>query len=290
MQKHLLVISMVLMVKSLLAQDSTLYQLLEDSVYQENAAVGGTFKATQVINMPTVEAPPRGGLQFMIMHRFGRVNEGAYELFGLDHATIRFALDYGLTNRLAIGVGRSSFDKTLDGSVKWKVWQQRASAMPVSLSLYGLLTHTTLKYSDKPYLNKKLRTTYVTQALLARKFSRNLSLQIAPSWLHFNLVPAKADKNDVFALGIGGRMKVTNRVSINAEYNFLPDGQLVTNAVYNSISFGLDIETGGHVFQLVFSNSQGMVGPAYLAQTTGRWNKADIYFGFNVTRAFTLKR
>ena len=278
------------MVKSLLAQDSTLYQLLEDSAYQENAAVGGTFKATQVINMPTVEAPPRGGLQFMIMHRFGRVNEGAYELFGLDHATIRFALDYGLTNRLAIGVGRSSFDKTFDGSVKWKVWQQRASAMPVSLSLYGLLTHTTLKYSDKPYLNKKLRTAYVTQALLARKFSRNLSLQIAPSWLHFNLVPAKADKNDVFALGIGGRMKVTNRVSINAEYNFLPDGQLVTNAVYNSISFGLDIETGGHVFQLVFSNSQGMVGPAYLAQTTGRWNKADIYFGFNVTRAFTLKR
>ena len=289
MKKYIIMPFILLIGKGLLAQDSSLLQLLEDSAMQQNKVVTGTFKATQIVNMPTVEAPPKGGLQFMIMHRFGRINEGGYELFGLDNATIRFALDYGLTDRLAVGVGRSSFDKTFDGSIKWKLVQQKERGWPVSVSLYGLLAHNTLRYSDKPYLNKKFRTSYVTQALLARKFTRNLSLQLEPSWLHFNLVPTSQDKNDVFALGIGGRYKITKRVSINAEYNYLPDDQLVTEASTNSFSFGFDIETGGHVFQLVFSNSQGMAGPSYLSKTTGKWGEGDVYFGFNVTRAFTLR-
>ncbi|HYH14248.1 MAG TPA: DUF5777 family beta-barrel protein, partial [Flavisolibacter sp.] len=281
MKKYIIMPFILLIGKGLLAQDSSLLQLLEDSAMQQNKVVTGTFKATQIVNMPTVEAPPKGGLQFMIMHRFGRINEGGYELFGLDNATIRFALDYGLTDRLAVGVGRSSFDKTFDGSIKWKLVQQKERGWPVSVSLYGLLAHNTLRYSDKPYLNKKFRTSYVTQALLARKFTRNLSLQLEPSWLHFNLVPTSQDKNDVFALGIGGRYKITKRVSINAEYNYLPDDQLVTEASTNSFSFGFDIETGGHVFQLVFSNSQGMAGPSYLSKTTGKWGEGDVYFGFN---------
>ena len=290
MQKYLFAIGILFMGHGLAAQDSSLLQLLEDSSLQPNTVVTGTFKATQIVNMPTIEAPAKGGLQFMIMHRFGRVNEGAYELWGLDNATIRFALDYGLTDHLSIGVGRSSHDKTYDGSLKWKVLQQKEKGMPLSVSLYGLIAYNTLKYSDKPYLNGTFRTSYVTQALLARKFSKNLSVQLAPSWLHFNLVPTEEDNNNVFALGIGGRMKITKRVSINAEYNYLPDDQLVTNNPTNSLSFGLDIETGGHVFQLAFSNSQGMVGPAYLAKTTGKWGDGDIYFGFNITRAFTLKK
>jgi hypothetical protein len=273
------------------AQDSSLLKLL-DSASGGNVApyVTSTFKATQVVNMPTVEAPARQTLQFMIMHRFGRLNEGGYELFGLDNAVIRFALDYGLSDRLSVGIGRSSHEKVYDASLKYKLLRQRESGMPVSLSVYGLVTNTRLKYSDKPYLNTKYRTMYTTQLLLARKMNENLSLQLAPAWLHFNLVPTPKDKNDVFALGIGGRMKITRRMSLNAEYNYLPDDQVVTGTRYQSLSAGLDIETGGHVFQLVFSNSVGMVAPYYLAKTTGSWGNGDIYFGFNITRIFDFNR
>ncbi len=256
------------------AQDSTLLALLEDTATDQTPAfVSSTFKATQIVNTPTIESPAAKNLQFMIMHRFGRINEGAYALFGLDNATIRFALDYGLTDRLAIGIGRSSFEKVYDASLKWKAIRQKENGTPFSVSAFGMIANTTLKYSDKPYLNAKYRTMYTSQLLIARKFSSSLSLQLTPSWVHFNLTPSPKDKNDLFALGFGGRLKVTNRISINAEYNYLPENQVVTSNVYNSLSAGVDIETGGHVFQLIFSNSQGMIPPYYLAKTNGQWSK-----------------
>lgn len=272
------------------AQDSTLLNLLEDSAgNQAPTFITSTFKATQIINTPTIESPAKKSLQFMIMHRFGRINEGAYALFGLDNASIRFALDYGITDRLAIGIGRSSFEKVYDASLKWKMIRQKNNSMPVSVSAFGMIANTTLKYSDKPYLNAKHRTMYTSQLLIARKLNRNLSLQLTPSWIHFNMVPTSKDMNDVFAVGLGGRMKVSKRISLNAEYNYLPDNQMVTINTYNSLSAGVDIETGGHVFQLIFSNSQGMIPPYYLAKTTGQWHKGDIYFGFNITRIFNFK-
>jgi len=274
------------------SQDTTLLKQLEDSMPQQwhQDVSAGTFKATQIINTPTVESPGKNGLQFLIMHRFGRINEGAYALWGLDNATIRFGLDYGISNRFSIGVGRSSLDKTYDGSFKWKMLQQTKGKMPLTASLYGLMTYTTLKYEDKPYLTSKHRIAYVTQLLMARKFSSRLSLQLTPSWIHFNLVPTPEDQNDLFALGIGGRMKITKRTSFNAEYNYLPTGQVSSTTVHHSVSFGFDIETGGHVFQLVFTNSEGMIGPYYLAKTSGSWGDGDIFFGFNISRAFSFKK
>lgn len=273
------------------AQDSTMLDLLIDSLDQPASAfVTGTFKATQIVNTPTIESPAKKALQFMIMHRFGRVNEGAYALFGLDNATIRFAFDYGVTDWLAIGVGRSSFEKVYDASAKVKVIRQRENGTPFSVSAFGMIANSVQRYSDKPYLNFKYRSSYTTQLLLARKFNSKLSLQLTPSWVHFNLVPTPQDQNDVFALGVGGRMKVSNRVSLNAEYNYLPGDPMVSTTVYNSLSMGVDIETGGHVFQLIFSNSEGMNVPYYLAKTSGSWERGDIYFGFNITRIFNLKR
>jgi len=162
--------------------------------------------------------------------------------------------------------------------------------MPVTVSLYELLTYTTLRYSDKPYLNARFRTAYTSQLLIAKKFSRNLSLQLTPSLIHFNMVRTPQDKNNVVAIGIGGRMKITKRMCIDAEYNYVSPNQIVTDAIYHSLSFGLDLETGGHVFQLIFTNSQGMIGPYYLAKTYGDWGKGDIYFGFNISRSFNFKK
>ncbi len=275
-----------------LSQDSTMLKWLNDSLDAGKSPeiVTGTFKATQLINTPTVESPGKKSLQFIIMHRFGKLNQGAYELFGLDNASIRFGLDYGITDRLSVGIGRSSLDKVFDGSVKYKLLQQTKRSIPVSVSLYGLIANTTLRYSDKPYMNARYRTSYTTQLLIARKVTRALSLQITPSWTHFNLVPTPADKNDVFALGIGGRMKFTKRMSFDAEYNYLFPNQVVSTNVYRSLSLGIDIETGGHVFQLVFTNSQGMIAPYYLAKNSGSWGKGDIFFGFNISRSFNWNK
>lgn len=278
--------------KNTFAQDSTLSKLLNDSLVATGEAnrVTGTFKATQIINTPTVESPGKGGLNFLIMHRFGRINQGGYELFGLDNASIRFGLDYGINDRFAIGIGRSSLEKTYDASFKWKILRQTQNRMPVSVSLYEALTHTTLRYTDKPYYKGKYRNAYESALLIARKFSSKFSLQLTPIWLHYNLVPTPEDNNDVFALGLGGRMKLSKRISINAEYNPLPKDQLPGVDLYHSLSFGVDIETGGHVFQLIFSNSEGMIGPYYLGKTTGNWADGDIFFGFNISRAFNLKK
>lgn len=274
------------------AQDSSLLRLLDDSLSSNNQQqlVTGTFKATQFINLPTVESPARKSLQFLIMHRFGKLNEGAYALFGLDNAGIRFGLDYGITDRLAVGIGRSSLDKAFDGSLKYKLLQQKTKGAPLSVSIYEQISHYTLRYADKPYLNARYRTSYTSQLLIARKFSRNLSLQLAPSWTHMNLVPTPGDKNNVFTISAGGRLKFTKRMSLDAEYNYLLPNQVASEDITRSLSLGVSIETGGHVFQLVFTNSAGMAAPYYLAKNTGSWSKGDIFFGFNISRSFNWNK
>jgi opacity protein-like surface antigen len=288
------IVFLLLIRYSLPAQTDSLMQMLNDSLSAAGGStiVTGTFKATHVINMQTIESPGAGALNFVIQHRFGQLNSGSYNFFGLDNASLRLGLEYGLTDRLAIGIGRSSVQKTFDGSIKYKLLRQAtgASAVPVSLSLFGSISNYTQHYVDKDYLNANYRTAYTTQLLIARKFSSHLSVQIAPTYIHYNLVPTVNDRNDIFALGGGARMKITNRMSINVEYNYLLPDQLVSTDVHNSFSLGWDIETGGHVFQLVFSNSQSMIETQYIGQTTGRWNKEDIYFGFNISRNFNLSR
>jgi hypothetical protein len=293
MRKYIILLSSCLALQQLKAQDSTLLNLLNDSL-SANAKTGyvtGTFKATHVVNMQTVESAAKGALNFVIQHRFGQLNSGSYNFFGLDNATLRLGLDYGITDRLNVGIGRSSYLKTFDGYLKYKLLRQTESGkMPVSVSVLGTITNYTQNIVGKDYLTTNLRTAYTGQLLIARKITSRLSLQVTPTYLHYNLVPTVSDKNDLFALGMGGRLKITKRMSINAEYDYLPSGQVVSTTVHNSFSLGWDIETGGHVFQLVFSNSQSMLETQYLAQTTGTWGKGDIYFGFNISRNFNLNK
>ena len=275
------------------AQEKSLLNMLNDSMAANKTKtyVSGTFKATHIVNTQTIESPARNNLNLIIQHRFGQLNSGSYNFFGLDNATLRLGLDYGITDRLAVGIGRSSYLKTFDGYLKYKLLRQTESGgMPVSVSLLGSVQDYTQDMPQEVYLNAKYRTAYATELLIARKFSSRLSLQVTPTWLHYNLVPTVKDKNDVIAVGLGGRMKITNRMSIDAEYDVVPSNQVVSTTVHNSFSLGWDIETGGHVFQLVFSNSQSMLESQYLTQTPGTWGKGDIYFGFNISRNFNLKK
>lgn len=286
--RRAIIIILILTASVSYSQDSLL-TLLQDSS-SRSMPVKATFKAIHIVNTQTIESPARHDLNFIIMHRFGKLNDGAYNFFGLDNASIRLGLDYGLTDKLTIGIGRSSVEKTFDGYLKYKLLSQTSGTrpFPVSISLLGTISNYTLKFTDKPYLNAKYRTAYTLQALVARKISSAVSLQLTPTWLHYNMVPTTADNNDLFATTVSGRVKFTKRMSITAEYNYLFPDQVNSIDTRNSLSLGVDIETGGHVFQLIFSNSQGMIESQYLARTTGSWGKGDVYFGFNVSRNFTL--
>jgi len=250
------------------AQDSTLLNLLNNSLKQNGAPdyITGTFKATRLVNLQTIESPAAGNLNFVIQHRFGQLNSGAYNFFGLDNATLRLGFDYGITDRLAVGVGRSSYQKTFDGYLKYKLLRQKngLGSIPVTISILGSISNYTLHYPGKPFLNTKYRTAYLSQLLIARKFNRNFSIEIAPTYIHYNLVATTQDKNNVLALIGGSRLKITKRMSIEAEYNYLPSNQVVSTPIHNSFSLGWGIETGGHVFQLIFTNSQSMVASQYI--------------------------
>lgn len=251
-----------------------------------------TFKTTRIVNGHSVENPANGVLLFMISHNFGKVNSGAYDFFGLDQATIRLGLEYGLNHFLSIGIGRSSYQKSYDGFLKAKVLRQSKGArnMPVTLTLFSSLDIFSLKWQNterKNYFSSRM--SYANQVLIARKFNDRLSVQISPTFVHKNMVPASTDDNDTYAIGIGGRYKLTQRLSVNAEYyNVLPGS--VSKKFENPLSIGVDIETGGHVFQLHFSNAQPMFERAFITETMGKWSKGDIYFGFNISRVFTIKK
>jgi hypothetical protein len=250
-----------------------------------------TFKTTRVVLGQSVENPAPGVLLFLIQHHFGRLNSGAYELWGLDQATIRLGLEYGINDWLAVGIGRGTYQKTFDGFVKAKFLRQSTGLkkMPVTLSYFGSTALNSLRWQE-PERNNFFtsRLSFVHQLLLARKFSPGLSFQITPTLVHNNLVATTEDKNSVFATGIGGRVKLTNRVSLNAEYFYVFPDQIVSREYNNSFSIGFDIETGGHVFQLFFTNSNPIFERGFITETVGQWTDGDIYFGFNISRVFTI--
>jgi opacity protein-like surface antigen len=285
---HLLVIMLFIAPANLLAQDD-----LFDLFGEEEAAIEytfATFKTSRVVYGQSVENPAAGNLLFLIQHNFGELNSGAYELFGLDRATIRLGLEYGINDYLAVGLGRSAWEKTYDGFVKLKLLRQSSGArhMPVSISYYANMAVNSLKwqYPDRTnYFSSRL--SYVHQVLIARKFGESFSFQLSPSIIHKNLVPTLADKNTSYAVGLGGRLKLTSRMTFNVEYFYYPDDQ-TTLTKTDIISLGFDIETGGHVFQLHISNGQPMFERAFITETTGKWGSGDVYFGFNISRNFVI--
>jgi opacity protein-like surface antigen len=268
---------------------SALGQSLLDALDTEPTVypVTATFKDTRVINMQSNETPGAGVLHFVIAHRFGRINEGAYSLWGLDNASMRMGFDYGLTDRWTIGVGRSTFQKTYEASIKGKLFLQKSdNSIPVSVTYYGVIMANGLRWQEPDRENLfSSRLSYVNQLIVTRKINDRTSLAVVPSFIHRNLVDITSKSHDQWTLGLGGRHKLTHRVSVNSEYHFLVNG--LDEATTNSLSLGVDIETGGHVFQLHITNSQGMFERAFLTETTGRWLDGDLFFGFNLSRVFS---
>jgi len=274
------------------AQDDLMKEL-EQSEKKEVELIEQTFKGTRLVNGQTIETKGAGELEFIFAHRFGAVNSGAYNLFGLDEAFVRLGLEYGITNRFGAGFGRNSVDKTMDGYLRYKLLAQSKGSknIPVTVTAFAnAAIRTSPKKADATYaITTEDRMSYTGQLLIARKFNSVLSLQLMPTIVHKNTVDKTIENNNTYALGVGGRLKVSRSIALTSEYYYRLNTP-ANDPYYNSLGFGIDIETGGHVFQLVMTNTRGLTERAFLTETTGDFFNGNIHLGFNVTRTFQVKK
>jgi len=275
----------------LTAQEQDLLSLVGDNKPKKEI-VKNAFKSPRVINGHSIEFLRPGTMDLRILHRFGQLDQGYKNFFGLDQASMRLGFDFGILNNLMAGVGRSTYKKELDAYIKYAPFQQSTGkgAFPFTLALVSGITMDGLPWADPSRKNFfTSRLAYYFQAIIGRKITEGLTLQLSPTMVHKNLVQLTADSNNVFALGVGGRLRLSRRISFTCDY-FHVLNPLQDNIYEDPLSVGFDIETGGHVFQLHFSNSTGMNERAFITETTGRWDKMEVRFGFNLSRVFQIKK
>ncbi|MBD0723580.1 hypothetical protein B6A10_00135 [Flavobacterium sp. L1I52] len=246
--------------------------------------VTAAFKALKIVNLESTKLAAKGDLYFIVAHRFGSVKDGFEGFFGLDNANTQLKFVYGLTENVTLSAARSEL--AYDFSSKYALAHQIKNGFPLSIvGFSSLAINNTLKESLYPKLTFDNRLTYVQQLLVSRKFSEKLSFEIAPTLFHENFVDNPQQDNTQYAIGFGGRYKLSKRWSLNIDY--AAHLNRASNSIYkNPLSIGFDLETGGHVFQMHFTSSQGIQEAAFLGQTTGDWTRGDVFFGFNLLRVF----
>ncbi|HEY6063242.1 MAG TPA: DUF5777 family beta-barrel protein [Chitinophagaceae bacterium] len=276
---------------NLFAQDQDLLKLLGDDKAKKEI-IKNAFKSPRVINSHSMEFLRPGTMDFRILHRFGQLNQGYKNFFGLDQASMRMGFDFGILQNLMVGLGRSTYKKELDAFIKYAPIRQSTGpwSSPVTFALVSGITMDGTSWSDPSRKNFfTSRLAYYFEAIIGRKFSETFSLQVSPTMVHKNLVPFETDPNNIYAVGIGGRIKLSKRIAVTWDYSHVIIG-MPDSGYYNPLSVGFDIETGGHVFQLHFSNSTGMNERAFITETTSSWAKGEVRFGFNLSRVFQIKK
>lgn len=279
---------------SIFAQDDLLKDI--DTV-ETNVKVESAFKSLKIINLESTKLAAKGDLYLVVAHRFDYVKNGFDDFFGMDNANTQIKVLYGVNDWLTVHVARSGFQETYDLGVKYRLKSQIKNGFPFAIvGFSSIAINSELKKEDYPLLKFANRLSYVTQILISRKFTEKLSLEIAPSYFHENTVRDILDNNNQpiipnpqnnsqFALGLGGRYKFAKRWSVNIDY--AAHLNRASESIYkNPLSIGVDLETGGHVFQMHFTNSRAMHESGYLGQTSGDWGKGEIAFGFNLVRVF----
>lgn len=257
-----------------------------DTVDVSDAYEIAAFKGLKLINLETTKMVSHKQLFFVVSHRFGSIKTGIEDFFGLDQAVTRLNFVYGISDGINIGISRSSFQKTYETSLKLRLARQAPSGFPVTIVWYnGSQLNGSLDRQELPGLEFKHRLGYASQLLISRKVSQDVSLELAPTYFHDNLVTLDEQDNSQFALGLGGRFKFSKRCAVNLDYG-LHLNRAMNSPFVNPLSIGLDIETGGHVFQLHFTNAQPMNINNYLGKAVGDWGSGDVYFGFNILRVF----
>lgn len=249
-----------------------------------------TFRDTRIVNGHSAEVNTKGELKFLISHRFGALNTGAYNAFGLDQASMRISLDYGVSDRFTIGLGRSTFEKTVDGLLKYKLFYQKEGAenFPFTITYLNSTTYRVLNFAEDLPFPTSARLAYAHQILVARKFNDKFAAQLMPSVLHLNLVNKAEDQNTIYSIGAAARYQFTYGIALSVEYYYTPQYQN-SQLLNNSLAFCFEYKTNGHVFQLHLTNSQGMTEKFFIGQTGGSWLDGNIYTGFNISRDIQLR-
>lgn len=280
MTKTLLFISM-LSPALVFSQEDLLKDI--DTISTNSTITPPAFKALQIVTGQSTKLSAKNEWYIVVAHRFGDLSEGFKNFFGLDDASTKLGAIYGLTDGISLSLSRETNMKTFELGAKYKILKQNDET-PIDLVGYNVMAlNTDLKKDNYPHLNFSDRLSYLSQALISRRFSEKFSFQLTPSYVHKNLFDPTIENNNQFLTGLGGRYKISKRVSINAEYFVNFDKNIFYR---NPLSVGMDIETGGHVFQLLFSNSQLNSDIGYLTNATGKWEKGQIFFGFNLYRVF----
>ncbi|WP_298898791.1 DUF5777 family beta-barrel protein [uncultured Psychroserpens sp.] len=266
------------------AQDDLLNEI--DTEDTNNAYATAAFKGLKVVNFESTKLVAKQEFTLIVSHRFGSIENGFDSFFGLDDAVTRLNFVYGISDGFNVGVSRSSFQKIYQASVKYRLLRQQENGCPFTIvGFNAVLINTALEKDNLPKLEFIDRLGYTTQLIISRKVNTNFSVELAPTFFHDNYVQQNNQDNSQFALGLGTRYKLSKRWSINADYGWHLN-RADNSPFKNPLSIGFDLETGGHVFQMHFSNAQAMNANGFLGQATGDWTDGNIYFGFNLSRVF----
>lgn len=271
--------------------------LSEIDTVKTDRKVESAFKSLKIINLESTKLAGKGDLYLVVAHRFDYINNGFDDFFGIDNANTQIKFVYGLKDWLTVHIARSGFQETIDSAIKYRLISQEKDGFPFEIvGFNSIAINAEMKEQNYPNMQFANRLSYVTQILISRKFSKKISLQIAPTYFHENTLKDILDENNTvispnpqnnsqFAIGIGGRYKFAKRWSVNMDY--VANLNRASQSIYvNPLSIGVDLETGGHIFQMHFTNSRAMHEAGYLGQTSGEWSKGEIAFGFNLVRVF----
>jgi hypothetical protein len=284
--KKIITLLLLLSTLAIVAQNDLLNEIdieTENETYEPPA-----FKAMKIGNLQSTKIANKGDFYMTVSHRFGTLKNGLTTFFGFDDANTKIQLLYSFIDGIQLSISRESLNRTYASALKVRLLKQ-STTFPVNIVAYGTVNINTL-IDTKQHPNLKFgdKMSYASQLLISRRISKNLSLLVAPSFVRQNLQDLRITKelnHNQFVLGFGGRMKVSKRMSINADYAF--NFNRSKNSLYNNpLTFGLDIETGGHVFQLLFSNAQSTNEPGFLSNAEGDWANGNVFFGFNIVRVF----
>lgn len=261
-----------------------------------------TFKDTRVINTHSVETLPARKLDIRIGHRFGDLvgSSGGWATFyGLENAAdVMIGAEYGISDKVTIGINRTkgsgSLKRLVNGILKLKVLSQQVdNSVPFSVTLLGVSSASTMEKSlDPEVLNFFEKTShrfiYTGQILIARKFSDNFSLQVIPSYTHRNVV-GFGDENGLISLGFASRIQINKVFGIIVDGTFpFSDLRTEENGYYPAMGIGLEIDTGGHLFQINFTNATGISETDYIPNTFSNWQEGQFRLGFTISRTFNL--
>ncbi len=300
--KRLLAFALIACSTVIYAQDDLLAQLESEEESTEKEVIKHTWKSPYLINAHTTEMERKGVLDFRIAHRFGNLSGdagGAHSLFGLDQASnIRFSFDYGVTDDFTVGLGRSKTNEHIDFLLKYKLLKQKKNGLPFSLVALSNTAYTPKKDPNNYITKAAHRFYFANQLVLGSKVTEYFSGLINLTHLHKNLVVQKADEslprdnNDLVAVGVGGRCKLTRKLAIVGEYNYTFGEFRNSNSrdfkYYHPLSIGIELETGGHVFHINLSNSAGLINQDLIDAGVDSWLDGDIKLGFTISRFFAI--